>query len=155
VKLNKLLFFSDFTAFLRLGKSITGEEYQALERGPAPRTMLPALKTLEETQQIAIRSKQFHGWEQQKVFALREPDLNSFSPYEIALVDSVIETFWKYTGAAISNDSHSFIGWKLAKEGETIPYEVALLAKRELTISEREYAKSLEKLAEECLAGSN
>jgi uncharacterized phage-associated protein len=153
VKLNKLLFYSDFSAFLRFGTSITGEEYQALERGPAPRAMLPALKSLEETQQIVVRNREFHGHNQQKVFALREANLSVFLPQEIALVDDVIETFWKCTATEISNKSHDFIGWKLAKEGETIPYEVALLSRRELTIGQREYAKSLEKLADECLAG--
>lgn len=155
VKLNKLLFYSDFTAFVRSGKSITGEEYQALQQGPAPKAMLPVLKVLEESQQIAIRKTLYHGWKQHKVFALREPDLNVFSQHEIALIDEIIETFFRCTGAEISNQSHSFIGWKLAKEGETIPYEVALVDSREPTISEREYGTSLEKFANECLVGSH
>jgi hypothetical protein len=32
VKLNKLLFFSDFTAYLLFGESITGQEYQKLDQ---------------------------------------------------------------------------------------------------------------------------
>ena len=35
-KLNKILFLSDFRAYVHLGRSITGQEYRALEQGPAP-----------------------------------------------------------------------------------------------------------------------
>jgi len=42
-KLNKILFYADFQAYLSLGKSITGAEYQRLGNGPAPRE----LKSLE------------------------------------------------------------------------------------------------------------
>ena len=42
VKLNKLLFFSDFLAYTNLGQPITGAEYQKLDFGPARRTGSPA-----------------------------------------------------------------------------------------------------------------
>src|SRR5687767_11846412 len=41
-KLNKILFYSDFFFYAKCGESITGAEYQKLERGPAPRQMKPA-----------------------------------------------------------------------------------------------------------------
>lgn len=40
-KLNKLLFYCDFTAYRQLGQSITGHGYQKLQFGPAPKAMLP------------------------------------------------------------------------------------------------------------------
>ena len=42
VKLNKLLFFSDFLAYTNLGHPTTGAEYQKLDFGPARRTGSPA-----------------------------------------------------------------------------------------------------------------
>src|SRR5215467_9574991 len=53
-KLNKLLFFADFITYLRLGHPITGQEYQRLENGPAPRRMLPAKAELLLDNDIAI-----------------------------------------------------------------------------------------------------
>ncbi|MEP6936295.1 MAG: type II toxin-antitoxin system antitoxin SocA domain-containing protein [Nitrospirota bacterium] len=35
VKLNKLLYYADFTAYRNLEKAITGAEYQHLPEGPA------------------------------------------------------------------------------------------------------------------------
>lgn len=43
-KLNKILFYSDFIAYAKLGKSITGEKYQKLPLGPAPKYLLPVRK---------------------------------------------------------------------------------------------------------------
>ena len=56
VKLNKLLFFSDFLAFVRLGKAITGQEYQKLDHGPAPRRMLLVIREMERSGVIRQRN---------------------------------------------------------------------------------------------------
>ena len=40
VKLNKILYYSDFEAFRVLGESITGATYRKLSEGPAPLQML-------------------------------------------------------------------------------------------------------------------
>lgn len=37
VELNKILYYSDFIAYKRLGRPITGAAYQKLSEGPAPR----------------------------------------------------------------------------------------------------------------------
>ena len=47
-KLNKLLFFSDFQAYLSTGNAITGEEYQKLPNGPAPRKILPVMQSMQD-----------------------------------------------------------------------------------------------------------
>jgi hypothetical protein len=53
----------------------------------------------------------------------------------------------------MSRASHDFIGWRLADQGETIPYELALLARFEPTEAERQHAKELEPLAIKYLSG--
>ena len=40
-KLNKLLFFADFLAYVKRGEAITNHVYMRLPNGPAPRAMLP------------------------------------------------------------------------------------------------------------------
>jgi len=144
VKLNKLLFYSDFLAYSHRGVSITGQEYQKLKNGPAPRLMLPLLNNMQEKQQIAIADRHYYGLLQKKPVALREANLSGFSPEEIALVDHVLRTFHQHNGTEISELSHTFLGWQLAEEGETIPYGSALLRRGELTAQERRWAQELD-----------
>lgn len=144
IKLNKLLFYSDFLTYLQYGTPITGQEYQKLEHGPAPRVMLPLLRDMQAAQQLAIADRSFFGKPQKKPVALREADLTRFSAQEIAVVDHVLRTFHKHNGMEISELSHTLPGWQLAEEGETIPYSSALLRRGELTTRERRWVQELD-----------
>ena len=53
-KLNKLLFYADFIAYLKLKKPITGAEYQCIERGPAPRSLLPIRRKLVNPKMLQL-----------------------------------------------------------------------------------------------------
>ncbi len=125
-KLNKLLFYSDFSAYLRFGKAITGQEYQALHQGPAPRRLVPIRDQLEQKSEIAIRKKDYYGGWQDRILALREANLERFSANEIALVDRLIHQWWGMSGRQMSSQAHKFVGCLLAEVGETIPYSAAL-----------------------------
>lgn len=144
VKLNKLLFFSDFNAYLEYGQPITGQEYQKLKNGPAPRVMLSLLADMQSRNEIVIADRKYHGLPQKKPLALREPELAQFTAQEIALVDQSLYRFRNMNASEISHESHRFLGWQLAREGETIPYETALLDDRELTQQEKSRAKDLD-----------
>lgn len=151
VKLNKLLFYSDFLAYLRYGKSITGQEYQALRLGPAPRRFLPIRKKMVEDGSLTVIERDHYGHSQQKPLARRNADLSAFSAEEIALVDSVICSFHDANAKEVSDWSHEFAGWQFAREGETIPYCVALVVSRRPTPNEISRGLELEPLASECL----
>lgn len=144
VKLNKLLFYSDFLTYLRYGAPITGQEYQKLKNGPAPRLMLPLLNDMKASEQLAIAERSYFGHPQKRPVALREADLSQFSAQEIATVNQVLRTFQRQNGTEISELSHNFPGWQLADEGETIPYSSVLLHRRELTAQERQWAQELD-----------
>ena len=47
IKLNKLLFHADFSAFLTTGEPITGQEYFALPQGPAPKRFKPITEKMK------------------------------------------------------------------------------------------------------------
>ena len=143
-KLNKLLFYSDFGAFLDLSQSISGQEYQRLQYGPVP-IVMPVLRE-EMTQQgdLAIYQRRVYSYTQKIPMALREPDLSLFSGPEIAMVNEVLRRFASMTATQISENSHRFQGWKLAKDGETIPYAAALLDKRPLTEQEDKWAHEID-----------
>jgi hypothetical protein len=151
VKLNKLLFYADFLSYIKFGESITGQEYQALPQGPAPRRMLPVMQKMIEKEVLAIRENDYYGKNQQRPFALATPDTARFAYEQIALVEDVIKRFWGMNGTEISAASHRFIGWKISRVGETIPYSVALVGSRPPTPAETKRGLALDDLAKECL----
>lgn len=142
-KLNKLLFFSDIVAYQVLCESISGEEYQKLEKGPAPRRLLPEMAELKAAGDICTRTNDVYGYQQRKTFALRDPEWSLFSPQEIDIVGSVIQRFWGKNATDMSNLSHEFIGWQLADMNETIPLSAVFVSDRALTDDEEQYALEL------------
>ena len=158
VKLNKLLFFADFTAYLRFGKPITGHEYQKLKDGPAPRQLLPVVPALKtppgNDPDVAIRENIFCGWKQYRPLALRLPNMDIFDYRESELAKDLVENFKGKNATEMSDQSHLFIGWQLAEIFETIPYETALVSFREPNDTEIVAGLELQELAQSMLKGS-
>jgi Protein of unknown function (DUF4065) len=139
-KLNKLLFFGDFRHYLSTGQSITNQEHQKLENGPAPRQLVPVMDLLRSRQDLAISETEYFGHVQKRPVALRDPDLTLFSGQEIATIDHAIKTFWRMNATEISHLSHEFAGWQGVEIGQTIPYESVLIDPRDVTEAERVWA---------------
>lgn len=152
-KLNKILFYADFLAYVNLGKSITNYEYRALPQGPVPTKLLPLRNSMVDEGDLLFYEREYHGKKQHRFAALRNANLAVFNASEIALVDAVIEKLWGQSAKAVSQLSHQFIGWHFAdeKSQELIPYEVALVGNRSLTIGEIKKGMELEELAERVL----
>lgn len=151
-KLNKILFYSDFLSYLNLGEPITSDEYQALPKGPAPKHLIPIRNRLVEEKVLAIKEVNYYGKTQTRTIALRDANLDIFTPQEIDLVNKIVHELRDHDGREVSDLSHEFIGWKLAElANESIPYETALLSSAEPTEEEIEYGKSLEGFAKLCL----
>ncbi len=145
-KLNKLLFYIDFAAYRCFGKSVSGEEYMRLPKGPVPRQVTATLEAMEESGLVATRKRERFGFVQNRTFALREPDLDRFSSREVDLIHQVVDTFKGWNATQISDHSHRFAGWELAENGETIPYEMALVGGPQPEISEadKQWCQGLE-----------
>jgi hypothetical protein len=131
VKLNKVLFFADFLAYLRRGRAITGQEYFALQEGPAPHQLRPLRDEMERDRDIAIQKFELGGHLHPltKVVPLRSPNYSRLEAEELVIVNEVIERLKDLNGKQVSDLSHKFAGWKIAFElGEktTIPYSAAL-----------------------------
>lgn len=152
VKLNKLLFLCDFSAYRRFGRSITGQEYLAQDLGPCPRRMKPVTDKMGGRGEFAVQTRDYYGYEQKKPVALREPNLAGFAPEEIALSGDWVRRLWGTGGRQISDASHGFIGWQVAEIGERIPYSMALISGRQPTVAERRRGLEFEELARACLA---
>lgn len=143
VKLNKLLFHCDFSAFLTFETPITGQEYFALPAGPAPKKLKPIIMRMEKQGDLAVKNVQYYGNTQKRSIPLRPPDLSVFSQDELHLIHRTILKFWGKSATEISEESHGFLGWKTAKHMETIPYSTALVSSRPPTEEEKEYGRNL------------
>jgi antitoxin SocA-like protein len=150
VKLNKVLWISDFTSYYKSGEAITGAGYVKRQHGPVPRVILPVLHELETERALVVRDTRFHGFLKKEFIALREPDVSDFQPEELEIIDWAIKLVCEeHTAKSISERSHDHI-WKVAEDGEEIPYYTIFAVPGEITEDEREWAKQeLESMQEE------
>jgi hypothetical protein len=142
-KLNKVLFFADFFHYAEHGTPITGAEYQKLKYGPAPRQLLPVQHALIVEKAAALRHGRVGPYRQKRLIPLREPDLSRFTGTEIALVDQIITALTEVSAVEVSEFSHRMVGWKIADEGATIPYDSVFLYDGPLTDSDRQHAQAI------------
>ena len=127
-KLNKILWWSDFIAYEKYGRPITGAEYMRLGRGPAPRRLVPVRQALVEAGDATVRRDQrLIGYTQDRVVPLRSPNLDLFTGSQISLVDQVIELTWGKSATSVSHMSHGK-AWAIPSDRGTIPYEAVFLS---------------------------
>lgn len=132
-KLNKILFFSDFGAYRRTGRPITGAVYQHLPQGPCPHQLLPVLGALKRESAVVEVLEPTYGGTQKRLVPLREADLSSFSGVEIAAVEEAITLLASLTNQQASDLSHETMAWRLTTEHQEIPYGTAILSSDEPT----------------------
>jgi hypothetical protein len=151
-KLNKLLFYIDFQAFVDLGAPITGHEYQRLPNGPAPKQLIPISKRMQANKECAIAERKYFGRTIKRTVALRGPNLEKFTASEVDIAYKTIKRFWGVDAKGVSDHSHRFFGWGLAADNETIPYEAALVNRGKRSRAAESIAHSLVAKAKECLS---
>jgi len=143
-KLNKILCYSDFVFYAYNDRGITNVEYQKLPQGPAPRRLIPVRNELIENgdlgmQEIILKS----GEIQKRTVNLRSPNLDLFTGSEIAMVDRMIEGMQGVKAEDVSEMSHTLVGWLVADEEDTIPYNTIYFANPPLSGEEILHAREL------------
>lgn len=127
-KLNKILYFCDAMCYAHYRKPLTGMEYQKLPNGPAPKKLIPIRARMLAKGELGLQPVQLRsGNVQMRTVNLRAPNLDVFDAKEISLVDAVIEFLNDETAQGVSDLSHQMLGWKLARDKETIPYSTVFL----------------------------
>jgi hypothetical protein len=126
VKLNKILYHSDFLAFYRFGVPLTGQRYFRIQSGPAPRAISPIARELAAEGAVRLDTISVGGQQQKRTAALREPVLSHFSKDELLLVDEVIATLWSQTATQIIDPSYD-VKWSVLQHQDDLPYEFAYL----------------------------
>jgi hypothetical protein len=126
-KLNKVIFFADFAHVRRTGSPISGADYQKLPWGPAPRRLVPVRDRLIGAGDAHLEHAEFLGRTLQRLVPDRPADVSVFSKAEMATIDQVLDDLDGLTAVQVSDLSHEEPGWRLVAEGDTIPYEAALV----------------------------
>lgn len=138
IKLNKIIWRADFTAFAERGTPVTGSYYQRLRLGPAPIAMPHVLREMQQESLLEFKATNFglnadgEPIVEQRPVPLVEPSFRLFSPDDLQFVDSAIEHYWHMSGTETSDDSHG-VAWSTRENGDPLPYEAAHLLNEELS----------------------
>ena len=143
VKLNKILYYSDFESYRRLGQPITGATYRKYSEGPAPSEMLEQRRVMVDSARITVETRPHFSGAQQRIVPLSESDTGLFSYDELAIVNETIEGMRHMTAHEAVSLSHRELGWQTAEYGETIPYPTAWLSPGPLPQEAEEYAREV------------
>ncbi|MEO6547710.1 MAG: type II TA system antitoxin MqsA family protein [Ferruginibacter sp.] len=113
LKLNKLLFFADFTHYKNHGASITGLSYRAIKYGPVPANYDNIYAYLENELFISAQfSKLPNGGAREVFIAEATFDTNLFNEAEITTLNSITKKFANTSTWDIVELSHKEKAWK-------------------------------------------
>lgn len=129
VKLAKLLMHSDFTAYARTGRSITGATYEKWEHGHLAAEQTEIEKDLEAANVLSIVEEDYFGKKLRRITAHRDPDLSSFDEDELAIVEGALRLYGHESASYLRALAHLEPGWELAKMREQIPYYTGLIGR--------------------------
>ena len=145
VKLNKILYYSDFDAYRLLGEPISGATYRKLSEGPAPKELLKARDELVAHGRLNLEERSYFNRTQKRLVLTHGENANPevFSVEERQIVDQVVQFFWGKSAREVSDYSHREPGWLAAGERERIPYETAGLSPEPIDQETEEFALKL------------
>lgn len=127
VKLAKLLMHSDFIAFRRLGRPITGATYEKWQHGHLPREFVMVEKDLLADGAIQQEEVDYYGKRLKHITAGRDPEMADFSEDELAIIEGAIRIYGHESAKYLSELAHQEPGWELTELREVIPYETGLI----------------------------
>lgn len=142
MKLNKLLYLSDFTSYLLHRESITGSQYKKLLQGPVPEHLFSLRKEMVAAEEILVREESIYSKTQQRIVPLREPKLSIFAQRDVALLNKIVDEQKGHLSRGKGKLPHG-LAWEVAKVRELIPYETALLDGGEFRQQDAEEAQRL------------
>lgn len=124
-KLNKLLWYCDFSHFKNHGMSITGTRYQHLPYGPVPDNYDLYLWTLSRDKKIESQEIIFEDKSGEFFRAVNQEDLSSFTKEELATIKYVMKKLGTLNAGQISEKSHEETGYKKTRQSRVISYKFA------------------------------
>lgn len=111
VRMNKLLFYSDFLYFKRFGQSITGYKYQAIQMGPVPYRYDAIFDMLTHESIIDFILEDIQNSPVDKPVAIKDFNEKLFNENELKVLGDIAERFKKTSTDELVELSHKEIGW--------------------------------------------
>jgi putative zinc finger/helix-turn-helix YgiT family protein len=124
VKLNKLLYYSDFLFFKLHSISISGAQYVRLPHGPVPNNYRHFLGKMESDKEIEVNEVRFpNGYIGEEYINKHIFNKGLFSQLELDVIDKVDTFFKNHNSTSISDFSHNDNSVLSANELDLISYE--------------------------------
>jgi hypothetical protein len=120
-KLNKLLFYADFTHYQLYGSSISGAQYVHLPYGPVPHRYEGMLAKLAAVETIWYEQR----GDYQVIKGWNDPLIGVLGNEERKTLDWVLERLGSLNSSQLTRQSHREKGYRFTKLGEPIAYEYA------------------------------
>lgn len=112
-KLNKLLFYCDFLHFKKTGISITGNSYQAIQKGPVPAHYEDLYNKLYDEGILNFREEAYENGIYGKAWSGSDhPDPDVFTDPEKAVIQEVLEGYGELPIPEVVRLSHEEEAWK-------------------------------------------
>lgn len=137
IKLNKIIWRSDFDSFAARGVPVTGRAYKRQKFGPVASEMLPLYSEMLREGLVEVQRVDFgEGVVEKRTIALVDAQTSRFSIDDMRFVDASIAYYWNKTGEEASDDSHG-VAWSTRHNGDDMPYESAYLSDETLGLNQR------------------
>jgi hypothetical protein len=104
--------------------------------------MKPLLDDMLLDRLIRIDERQQGVYTERRPVALVDPTLRYFSADDVTFLDNAVENFQSHTGREVSASSHG-VAWLTRKDGDPMPYDLALLSDARMTEAEEQKFLSL------------
>jgi Protein of unknown function (DUF4065) len=147
VKLNKLLYLTDFEAFRVLGQPVTGETYEKQEFGPVARDLPIVLDELGAAGRLQWQTIPRGPYERKVPTPTADPDaaadMTQFSADEKSIISGALSALAVFGGRDASEWSHEdSAGWRMAqKYGDVIDYYTAVISSAPIPAEDLERAR--------------
>jgi uncharacterized phage-associated protein len=144
VKLQELMYYADFAAYRKLGRSISGADYFHAPNGPVLEDLDPAVTHMAAEGSVAVRyERRPPAVTYAEVVEPRRALRDILSQDERAIMDDVVRRYRSLSGSELSELVHKELGWRLTRNGEKIPYRTAWLSAKPLTDEQIETGKEI------------
>ena len=127
MKLNKLFYYLDFISYRDRSKSVTGEVYMHLPKGPYAASLSEGILSVAEEQKLIERkedSSEKYG-KRNRFKVLTPVNLAVFDKYEIQLLNYLCSTFKEWSTDQMVAQTHSEAPWVFSKPSKPLNYEDA------------------------------
>ncbi len=141
VKLNKILWLADLSAFHARGRAITHSRYIKREFGPVPARIVTTVRELEKEGVLSVRETNHFGRSKKEYVVHVKATPDFLPPDERVIVDNVINhVCGDHTASSVSEATHDHI-WRAAEDGEEIPLFTVFAKPGKITDAERKWAR--------------